>query len=189
MIAYGWLAWLALFLLYEVPAAIAEVIYDRRGKPRAITLSRNVWRWVGLSRGQEWRPYRRLRQASVFVFLQALAFHLPFGWPGGAVIAITAIPVGVVIAYAAFVEDRRERELRRTERFIVNAKVFDSDAFLRAAVSGPGIITPVAQRKERLASNERAGGSIPPGRSTITHADVEAVGRDFDSAFSSKGGQ
>lgn len=116
MIAGGWLIWLALFLAYEIPAAVAEVVYDRRGKPRAITLSRNVWRWVGLARGQEWRPYRRLRQAAVFVFLQALAFHLPFGWPGGAVIALTAIPVGVVIAYAAFVEDRRERRSADIER-------------------------------------------------------------------------
>jgi len=108
VIAYGWLAWLILFLCYEIPAAIAECIYARRGQWRPITLSRNVWRWLGIAKGQEWRPYRRWRQAAVFVFLQVLAFHLAFATPGGAWVIASAIPVAIVIGYAVLVEDRRK---------------------------------------------------------------------------------
>jgi hypothetical protein len=114
MIAAGWLTWLGLFLAYEVPAAIAEVWYAKVKKRHvAITLSRNTWRWLGLAKGQEWRPCRRWRQAFMFVFLQVLAFHLSFATPSGAWVIATGAPVALILGYAALVEDRREREYWR----------------------------------------------------------------------------
>jgi hypothetical protein len=148
VIAYGWLAWLLLFLCYEIPAAIAEVIYDRRGTPRAITLSRNVWRWVGLAEGQQWRPYRRLRQAALFVFLQVLAFHLPFGTPGGAWVIATSIPVAGVIAYAVFVEDRRAR--------LQVALRIDASSFTRDCASLLAAIDRVNHAERRRAAKVEA---------------------------------
>lgn len=108
MIAYGWLSWLVLFLLYEVPAAIAEVVYARKGQHRQITLSRNVWRWFGVT---EWRPLRTWRRIALGVFMLTLSCHFVFSVPGGAWIIATGAPVAAVIAYAVFVEDRRERAI------------------------------------------------------------------------------
>ena len=106
MIAYGWLAWLLLFLAYEIPAAIAEVVYARRGQRRAITLSRNVWRWFGVT---EWRPYRTARRGALAAFMLTLSAHFVFASPEAWAIIATGAPVALVIGYAVLVEDRRAR--------------------------------------------------------------------------------
>lgn len=106
MIAYGWLAWLLLFLAYEIPAAIAEVVYARRGQRRAITLSRNVWRWFGVT---EWRPYRTARRVVLAAFMLTLTSHFVFAHPEAWAIIATGAPVALVIGYAVLVEDRRVR--------------------------------------------------------------------------------
>lgn len=106
MIAYGWLAWLLLFLAYEIPAAIAERVYARRGERRQITLSRNVWRWFGVT---EWRPYRTARRVVLAAFMTTLSAHFVFAWPQALAIIATGAPVALVIGYAVIVEDGRFR--------------------------------------------------------------------------------
>lgn len=92
----AWLAWLAIFLIVEVPAAISGTKLD--------TLSENVWNWFGVKPGTyNGRARRRLsivRRIILAVFLLTLLGHLVFGWPGGVGIIIAGIPVGLVILYS-----------------------------------------------------------------------------------------
>lgn len=78
-----WGGWLALFLIYEIVAAISE-----RGTEKELTLSRNVWRWFDT----------RTEKAFLAVFLLTLTAHLVLGRPGGLAIVATGIPVAFVIA-------------------------------------------------------------------------------------------
>jgi len=56
-----------------------------------------VWEWFGVSRPM---PYRLARRIILAIFLLTLASHFVFGWPGGASIVITGLPVGMVILYS-----------------------------------------------------------------------------------------
>lgn len=76
-----WIGWLALFLVYEVYAAIAE--------PKGDTFSENVWYWFDT-------PFRK---TVLGVFLCTLTAHLTLGTPGGGAIIATGIPVGVLIVW------------------------------------------------------------------------------------------
>jgi len=130
MIALGWMIWVVLFLAYELPAAVAEVYYaKRRGEHREITLSRNVWRWTGRAKGQEWRPFRGLRsfafaQFGVVVFVG----HLAYGWPEGTGVIISGIPVGIVIIRGLY-EDKLEKK---------RVRMFTSGVITRYGKSGKG---------------------------------------------------
>jgi hypothetical protein len=146
VIAYGWLAWLLLFLAYEIPAAISEVVYARRGQRRAITLSRNVWRWFGVT---EWRPYRTARRVVLAAFMLTLSSHFVFAQPEAWAIIATGSPVALVIGYAVLVEDRRKGGL--AVRLTVDPREFEA-ALSRAQVA----LTDVQQASINVALRDHA---------------------------------
>lgn len=77
--AIVWVGWLALFLVYEVYAALSH--------PKGDTFSENVWGWFDTV------P----RKIVLAVFLLTLTSHLVLGTPHGAAIVVTGIPVGILI--------------------------------------------------------------------------------------------
>jgi hypothetical protein len=96
--ALVWAGWLALFLVYEIAAAIA--------KPKGDTLSENVWDWFGVRSKKPWSGARR---AVLGAFMGVLSCHFVFGEPGGLGVILAGIPVGVVIAYSLAFERARGR--------------------------------------------------------------------------------
>jgi hypothetical protein len=90
-----WIGWLALFLVYELVAALA--------RPRGGTLSATIWRWFGVRAP---RPLAWLRRSVLGCFLGALAGHLVMGWSVVPVIAFGALVVAV-IAWAVIADHRR----------------------------------------------------------------------------------
>jgi hypothetical protein len=80
-----WAGWLALFLVYEVTAALRE-----RGTDQRLTLSRVVWRWFDTV----------IERLALAFFLAVLTAHLVLGWPGGAAVILTGAPVALLIVLA-----------------------------------------------------------------------------------------
>jgi len=87
---YVWGAWLLLFLIYEVGAALSK----RRGD----TLSENVGDWVGVKKWQRGeRRFSLLRRFILLAFMVSLTAHLVWGTTVVPVIVFGAL-LGVVIA-------------------------------------------------------------------------------------------
>ncbi|MCU0294372.1 MAG: hypothetical protein MUF10_20685 [Thermoanaerobaculaceae bacterium] len=80
-----WAGWLALFLVYEVTAALRE-----RGTDQRLTLSRVVWRWFDTV----------IERLALAFFLAVLTAHLVLGWPGGLAVILTGAPVALLIVLA-----------------------------------------------------------------------------------------
>ncbi len=85
-----WALWLGLSVVMEIETAISREPGD--------TLSERVWSWFGI------RPYVRAqfwRLPVLAVFLLVLGGHFVTGgvfwWCGGAAVAVTGTPLGVVI--------------------------------------------------------------------------------------------
>lgn len=93
--AVVWVGWLALFLIYEITAAVRE-----RGTDQPLTLSRNVWRWFD----------RRGEKVALAVFMLTLTAHLVLGTPGALAVILTGAPVALVIALEVI---RRQPPVRR----------------------------------------------------------------------------
>ena len=93
-----WIGWIALFVIYEVSAAILK---------RGGTLSEFVGRITGVRRWQSsprrWSPARR---ALVFLFMQATTMHLVFGWTVVPVVVMGAL-FAVMVLLSATLEGRR----------------------------------------------------------------------------------
>jgi hypothetical protein len=82
-----WLAWLVLFLLYEIPQA-------RDRKPGG-TLSETTWAWFGVKAGSV------VRRIILAAFMLSLTVHLVFATSVVPVVA-TALPLIAVIAVSVW---------------------------------------------------------------------------------------
>jgi hypothetical protein len=87
-----WALWLGLFLVMEIEAAISREPGD--------TFSERSWAWFGI------RPHKRAqawRLPALAVFAVVLGAHLVTGgvfwWCGGAAVAVTGAPFGVVVIF------------------------------------------------------------------------------------------
>ena len=90
-----WAAWLALFLVLELSAAVNAEAGD--------TFSERIWNWTGI------RPRhlsRLWRVPIVGLFMAELTAHFATGgdrwWTGGLAVVLTGIPVGVVVLRGVF---------------------------------------------------------------------------------------
>lgn len=96
--AKAWIAWLGLFLLVELPAAL---------KKSGGTLSETVWRWFSI---REHRPHWKLRRAIFWVFWLGLSLHLGLRFGVGIdvlwFVVIPAIPFCGVIGYSVWLEPK-----------------------------------------------------------------------------------
>ncbi len=85
-----WALWFGLFLVMEIEAAISHA-------PGG-TLSERSWFWFGI---RPYQPAQVWRLPVLAVFLLVLSAHLVTGgvfwWCGGAAVAVTGTPLGIVI--------------------------------------------------------------------------------------------
>lgn len=96
-----WLAWLAVFIAVEVPAAIRK---------RGGTLSENTWDWFSVKEHKRfWLP----RRCILGVFMVVLTAHFLTGGAylvsSGLAVGITGAPVGAVIVLSSIYERKGDR--------------------------------------------------------------------------------